>query len=202
MEKYNKEVEEEELQDFSTDTKREIAEIINDCPSLVRLGEKEYAVKNLRYYSLNRIHRLALEMKKADDALDTDQKFIGALCTDLDAMCEIMAIILCNHRFTPDDIHAYEDIEEVMSRNDKMVATMKAKVMLSTYEDGQWSAIILAAIKSCDLTTFFLNKKLVSMASDSMLMRKKKSTEIVSLFTEALSLQTPATSSAPSHNTP
>lgn len=183
-----------ELKDFTDEAKRTIVEIINDCPSLERLGEKEYVVKNMRYYSINRIFDLVFKMRKADSTLDEDNKIITAMCTDLDAMCEIVAIILCNHRFSPDDIHSYEDVDDVMSKNDKMVATMKAKVMLSTYDQNQWAAIVIGAIKSIDLTGFFLLKKSVNMLTDSHLKRKKKSEEIASQFMEAASLQTRQTS--------
>jgi hypothetical protein len=192
--KQEEKTEDVELQDFSIDVKRDIVEIINDCPSLVSLGNKEYVVKDMRYYSLYRVCRLVMDMKKADEALDDDNKIITALCTDLDAMCEIVAIVLCNHRFTPDDIHSYEDVDDVMSRNDKMVAMMKAKVMNSTFDTNQWAAIILGAIKSIDLSGFFLLKKSVSTLTASLLMRKKKSEETVSQFTEALSLRMPQTS--------
>ena len=192
---------ENEMSDFSIEIKRDIVDIINDSPSLVKLGDKEYVVKNMRYYALYRICRLVMDMRKADETLDTDNAVITALCTDLDAMCEIMAIVLCNHRFTPDDIHGYDDVDDVMSRNDKMVAMMKAKVMNSTFDTNQWAAIILGAIKSIDLSGFFLLKKSVSTLTDSLLMRKKKSEETASLFMEALSLQTQATSSEPSPNT-
>lgn len=89
------------MSDFPIDAKRDILDIINDTPSLVRLGDKEYRVKNMRYYSLYRICRLVQDMKQGDATLDTDNKILTALCTDLDAMCEIMAIILCNHLLNP-----------------------------------------------------------------------------------------------------
>ena len=178
------------LQDFPIDIKRDIVDIINDTPSLVMLGNKEYRVKDMRYYSLYRICRLAMDMKQADTAMDDDNAIITALCTDLDAMCEIMAIILCNHLFCPDDIKDYEDVDATLSRNDKWIKIMKMKVMNSTYDVNQWSAIILGAIKSIDLSGFFLLKKSVSMLTDSLLTRKKKSEETVSQFTEALSLRT------------
>ena len=181
-------------QDFPIDIKRDIVDIINDTPSLVRLGDKDYVVKDMRFYSVFRICRLALDMKQADETLDDDNKLVTALCTDLDCMCEIMAIILCNHLFTPDGVNSYDDVNSTMSRNDKLIQVMKMKVMNSTFEANQWAAIILGAIKSIDLSAFFLLKKSVSMATDSLLMRKKKSTEIASQFMEALSLQTPPTS--------
>jgi len=181
------------LEDFTIDTKRDILDIINDAPSLVRLGDKEYRVKDLRYYSLYRICRLVMDMRKADETLDEDQKVIMALCTDLDAMCEIMAIVLCNHMFRPSD-----DADE---RNERLIREMKVKVMNSTYDANQWAAIILGAIKSVDLSAFFLLKKSVSTLTDSLLTRKKKSMETASQFMEALSLRMPRTSSGPSHNT-
>ena len=180
--------------DFPIDVKKDIVEIINDSPSLVQVGTKEYKVKNMRYYSLYRICRIVLELRKNDMGLDTDNKILMALCTDLDAMCEIVAVILCNHLFTPDNIHGYDDIDDVMSRNDKLVATMKAKVLNSTFDTNQWAAIILGAVKSIDLSGFFLLKKSVSMLTDSLLTRKKKSEETASQFMEALSLRTPQTS--------
>ena len=71
-----------ELQDFSIDVKRDILDIINDAPSLVKLGDKEYRIKDMRYYSLYRICKLVTDMRKADETLDTDNKVITARCTD------------------------------------------------------------------------------------------------------------------------
>lgn len=180
------------MPDFPIDVKRDIVDILIDSPTIVHLGGKEYKVKNLRMYSISRIMKLCLDMKQADALMvDDDNKIVTALCTDLDAMCEIMAIILCNHLFTADG--AMTDIEG-KSRNEHYISVMKNKVLNSTYEPNEWSAIILGAIKSIDLYTFFLHKKLVSMATDSHLTRKKKSEETASRFMEALSLRTQPTS--------
>ena len=94
------------FQDFSNEVKRNIVDIINDSPSLVQIGEKEYKVKNMRFYSLYRICAIVTDIHKANSTLDNDNKILTALCTDLDAMCEIVAIVLCNHMFTPDEINA------------------------------------------------------------------------------------------------
>ena len=189
------------FEEFSLEVKRELVDIINDSPTLMKLGTKEFAVKNMRYYSTYRICKLALDMKKANESLDSGDKVIKAMCTDLDAMCEIVAVVLCNHMFVPDDIVDYDSANNAMSRNDKLVAMMKAKVMCSTFDENQWAAIVIAAIKSIDLGGFFLLKKSVSTLTDSILTRKKKSEETASLFMEAQSLQTQATSSERSVNT-
>lgn len=181
-----------ELHDFSIEIKKDITDIILDSPTIVKLGDTEYTTKNMRYYSVYRIARLCMEMKEADALMvDDDNKIVTALCTDLDAMCEIMAIILCNHYFTPDGV---QDEDEAKTRNEKWISRMKMKVMNSTFDTNQWAAIIIGAIKSIDLSAFFLLKKSVSMATDSLLMRKKKSAETASQFMEALSLQMPQTS--------
>lgn len=174
------------LQPFSLDAKRTILDIINDAPSLVRLGDTEFRVKDMRYYSLFRICKLVTDMRKADENLDDDNKVVMALCTDLDAMCEIVAIVLCNHLFTPSD-----DADE---RNDELIRRMKIKVMNSTFDTGQWAAIVLGAIKSIDLSGFFLLRKSVSSLTDSLLERKRKSEETALQFMEALSLRMQPTS--------
>lgn len=183
-----------ELADFPIDIKRDIIDIINDTPSIVTLGDNEYRIKNMRYYSLYRICRLTIEMRESDRSLDTDNKVLVALCTDFNAMCEIMAIVLCNHLFTPDDIKDADSADMVMSRNDNYVKVMKAKVMNSTFDENQWAAIVLGAIKSIDLSGFFLLRTSVNTLTDSLMTRKKKSAETVSQFMEAQSLLTPQTS--------
>ena len=188
-----------ELKDFPIDVKKKILDIINDTPSLVRLGDKEYKVKNLRYYSLYRIFSLAAKMKKNDEKLDSDNKILSALCTDIDAMCEIVAIVLCNHLFTADGDKL--TFNKAMTRNDYYISVMKAKVMNSYFDTNQLAAIILGALKSSDLIGFFLTRESVNTLMDSTMERKKKSVETASQFMAALSLQTQATSSEPSPNT-
>ena len=180
--------------DFPIDIKRDIVDIINDTPSIVMLGDSQYQVKNMRYYSVFRICRLTLSMREADKDINDDNKILMALCTDFDAMCEIMAIVLCNHLFVPDGISTADDADMAMSRNDRYVKIMKAKVMNSTFEINQWAAIVLGAIKSIDLSAFFLLKKSVNTLSDSLLMRKRKSVETASQFMEAQSLRMQQTS--------
>lgn len=197
MKKKNKESDTvvlDELGNFSIDVKKDIVDIINDSPSLVRLGEKDYVVKNMRLYSIYRIFNLAHRMIKSDKELNSDKKILSALCTDINAMCEVVAIILCNHLFTAEGARNYDDIESIETRNDRLVKTMKAKVMNSTFDTNQWAAIIVGALKSIDLGGFFLLTKSVNTLMDSMMERKKKSVETALQFSEAQSLQMPRTS--------
>ena len=134
--------------------KREISEIMTDNPTLVKLGDKQYKVHRLRAYSYQRIFQLALKLQKEEDIKD-DKSMMYALCTDLDVSSEIVAIILVNHLFSPDDITDYASAIEVMSRNDKLIAFMKARILNSVFEPAQWAAIIIEAINSIDLSPVF-----------------------------------------------
>lgn len=134
--------------------KREISEIMTDNPTLVKLGDKPYKVHRLRAYSYQRIFQLALKLQKEEDIKD-DKSMMYALCTDLDVSSEIVAIILVNHLFSPDDITDYASAIEVMSRNDKLIAFMKARILNSVFEPAQWAAIIIEAINSIDLSPVF-----------------------------------------------
>ncbi len=123
---------------------------MTDSPSLVKLGDKRYKVHRLRAYSYQRIFQLALKLQRKD--IKDDKSMMYALCTDLDVSSEIVAIILVNHLFSPDDITDYASAIEVMSRNDKLIAFMKARILNSVFEPAQWAAIIIEAINSIDLS--------------------------------------------------
>ena len=48
--------------EIPNELKEEIINIMNDCPDIQKLGDKEYKVFNLRMYSLNRILKLGLNL--------------------------------------------------------------------------------------------------------------------------------------------
>ena len=123
---------EEEVFEIPDELKEEIINIMNDCPNIEKVGDKEYKVYNLRMYSLNRIMKLALNLCKDNpDEITDDRKMIFALCTDLDSGCEILSIILCNHLFTPDNVNK-DDIDSVYTYNDKLIRYLKARILNST----------------------------------------------------------------------
>ena len=190
----------EQEKDFPQEVKNDILKIINDSPTLVKLGDKEYKCTNMKFYTLNRICQIA--SKFHHDGVDKGDKLVKALCTDIDAMCEILAVILCNHLFVPDRLKRLDDVNEVMSYNDRLVCYMKAKIMNSTYDVGQWAAIIIGAFKSIDLSSFFFLTESVSQLTDSMTQKRTMSSQILSSWKEAQSLAMQQTSSKTIPNTP
>ena len=160
-------MEEEEEFNIPDELKKEIIDIMNDTPDLKKIGDKDYRVYNLRMYSLNRIIKLGLDLCKSDETVTDDSKMIFALCTDLDRGCEIMAIVLCNHLFKPENVDI-NNIDATETYNDLLIRYMKAKILNSTFDTNQWSAIILGAIKSIDLSQVFTLLVLVKQYTVSL----------------------------------
>lgn len=163
--------------------KRDLLDIIADNPTLVKVGGSQYKVYNLRAYSLNRIFKVAVNLRLEDKEIDNDKKLLYALSTDIEASSEILAICLVNHLFTPpSEIRSFEEAVDTMDRNDKLVYFMKTKVLNEVIEPNAWAAIILGCIQSIDLSTLFFCTQQVSRLMDSQLNKRQKVVEAVSLW--------------------
>lgn len=181
-------MEEEKEFDIPIELKKTIIDIMNDNPDIKKLGDKDYRVYNLRMYSLNRILKLGLELCEDNpENITDDKKMMFALCTDLDKACEIIAIILCNHLFTPDNVNK-DDIDSVLTYNDKLIKYVKAKVLNSTFEQNQWVALVLGAIRSIDLSQVFTMLVLVKQYSVSLTKTRKTAEEQLLSWQEAQSV--------------
>lgn len=180
-------IEEKQEENFEIpiEFRKKILDIINDCPDIKKVGDKNYRVYNLRMYSLNRILRLVLDLcKDKPDKISNDKEMMFAVCTDIDMGCEIMAIILCNHLFTPDNVNK-DDIDSVYTHNDYLIKYVKAKILNSTFNSNQWAAIILGAIKSIDLNDFFSMLVLVKQFTVSLTKTRTKAEEQLQSWQEA-----------------
>ena len=181
-------IEEEKEFDIPVELKKEIIDIMNDCPDIKKVGDKDYRIYNLRMYSINRILKLGLDLcQSSPEDITDDRKMMFSLCTDLDRGCEIIAIILCNHLFTPDNIDK-DNIDNVYTHNDNLIRYMKAKVLNSTLDQNQWAAIILGAIKSIDLGQVFTMLVLVNKYSVSLTKTRTKAEEQLQSWQEAQSV--------------
>lgn len=178
----------EEVFEIPDELKKEIVDIMNDCPNIEKVGEKEYRVYNLRMYSLNRIMKLALDLCKEDpEGITDDRKMIFALCTDLDKGCEILATILVNHLFTPDNVNK-DDIDSVYTHNDNLIRFMKARILNDTVMPNQWAALILGAIKSIDLSQVFTMLVLVKQYMVSLTKTRTTAEEQLQSWQDAKSV--------------
>ena len=183
-------IEQEEEKDFEIpdELKRKIIDIMNDCPDIKKLGDKEYRIYNLRMYSLNRILKLGLDLcKENPDTITDDRIMMYSLCTDLDKGCEIIAIILCNHLFVPENVKK-DDIDSVYTYNDNLIRYVKAKVLNTTFDQDQWSYIILGALNSIDLSQVFTMLVLVKQYTVSLTSTRTKAEEQLQSWQEAKSV--------------
>lgn len=180
-------MEEQEEFEIPVEFKKDILDIMTDNPDLVKIGDKEYRVHNMRMYAIGKILKLGLELCQDDPEKITDDKqMMFALCTDLDKGCEIIAIILCNHLFSPDNVNK-NDIDSVYTYNDNLIRYMKAKILNSTFEKNQWAAIILGMFKSIDLGEVFTMLVLVKQYSVSLTRTRMKAEEQLRSWQEAKS---------------
>ena len=183
-------IEQEEEKDFEIpdELKRKIIDIMNDCPDIKKMGDKEYRIYNLRMYSLNRILKLGLDLcKENPDTITDDRIMMYSLCTDLDKGCEIIAIILCNHLFIPENVKK-DNIDSVYTYNDNLIRYVKAKVLNTTFDQDQWSYIILGALNSIDLSQVFTMLVLVKRYTVSLTSTRKKAEEQLQSWQEAKSV--------------
>lgn len=178
---------EEEEFNIPDELKKEIIDIMNDSPDLKKIGDKDYRVYNIRMYSLNRILKLGLDLCKSDETITDDSKMMFALCTDLDRGCEIMAIILCNHLFRPENVDI-KNIDATAEYNEILIKYMKTKILNSTFDTNQWSAIILGAIKSIDLSQLFTMLVLVKQYTVSLTKTRTIAEEQLQSWLEAKSV--------------
>lgn len=167
--------------------KGRIIDIMNDCPDIRNIGDKEYRVHNLRMYSLNRIMKLAMSLFKEDpEKVPDDKRLIFAMCTDMDKGCEIVATILCNHLFKPENVDK-DDVDSVYTYNDRLIRYMKAKVINSTLDGNQWASLILGAVASIDLSAVFTTLVLVKQSMASLTKTRTKAEQQLKSWREAKS---------------
>lgn len=173
--------------DLPLEFRKSINDILLDSPSIEQLGDKQFKVKKLRPYALHRIYDVGIRlMEKAEDVKDA-QGLMFAMATDLSACAEIVAIVLCNHLFDADDVKDYDSAMDLMSRNDKLIEMMKVKVMLSSSDINQWSAIIINAFNSLQVSEVFQLRTSVKLFTDSATMIRKKVAEQSLLWQQARS---------------
>jgi len=186
--------EEEKKFELPLEFKREIVDIMNDSPSIKKIGNKEYRIYKLRAYSLNRILKVSFKMMQDNKDITDDKMLLYAVCNDMEASAEIIAIILCNHLFNPDDIVDYKSAFEIDSKNDKIIKMMKLKIMYSTFNPTEWASLILSLIKDIDLSSFFMSLTLANHALASIVDVRKRTEETLLQWKQAQSLGTAPTS--------
>lgn len=165
---------------------KQLSKILTDSPSLVKIGKKEFKVKGLRMYSIERIFQIAQELKAFDK--DNVTEALKYIATNLDAQCKIVAIVLCNHLFDEEqcNFNTFDEMLDVQSRNDKLIEMMAMKAKLcSDNHLNEFASIVISAFNELDLGELFQLASLVMIYSESASMRHQRNIETLSIVQQA-----------------
>ena len=145
-----------------------IADVMTDAPIEVKLGGKKHIIRALRPYSKYRIFSVYNKMAKNEK--DNIEKIMREVATNLEYSAEIVAIILCNDKFTIDT-----------DANDKLVEDKKLDVLLESENEQEWIEIVFKALNSLVVESVFTITALSDLMTQSLRRRKDETKKAMNL---------------------
>lgn len=145
-----------------------IAEVLTDAPIEVKLGGKKHIIRALRPYSKYRIFSVYNKMAKNEK--ENIEKIMREVATNLEYSAEIVAIILCNDKFTIDT-----------AANDKLVEDKKLEVLLESESEQEWIEIVFKALNSLVVESVFTITALSDLMTQSLRRRKDETKKAMNL---------------------
>lgn len=145
-----------------------IAEVMTDAPIEVKLGGKKHIIRALRPYSKYRIFSVYNKMAKNEK--ENIEKIMREVATNLEYSAEIVAIILCNDKFTIDT-----------DANDKLVEDKKLEVLLESENEQEWIEIVFKALNSLVVESVFTITALSDLMTQSLRRRKDETKKAMNL---------------------
>lgn len=145
-----------------------IAEVMTDAPIEVKLGGKKHIIRALRPYSKYRIFSVYNKMAKNEK--ENIEKIMREVATNLEYSAEIVAIILCNDKFTIDT-----------GANDKLVEDKKLEVLLESENEQEWIEIVFKALNSLVVESVFTITALSDLMTQSLRRRKDETKKAMNL---------------------
>ena len=145
--------------DVPFDSKKRLIDIMLDNPTLVKGKNNEWLVKDLRTYSRVKIAEV---FNKIEQTGITVSEIILKEAMNLKYSAEIVAIILLNHTFTPDE-----------NDNQERIKKMTTKVLLETTDETDWIGIVLQAVNGLNVEAVFQISLLGKALISSVTTRKK-----------------------------
>ena len=134
------------------------ANILSDAPIKVKLGDKTYNVRALRVWSRYRIFQVLQNAKHTEAKFDN---IIKEAANNLDIASEMVAIILCNDKFTTD-----------MEENERLIKSMQNEVLIYSNSESEWCDIVVEIIKNLGVEEVFQLTALLDLMTKSLAGRK------------------------------
>lgn len=149
-----------EVNDVNIETGKRMSEILADSPIIIKLDRTEVKIRSLRVYTKYKIYEVYNKIKATESDLES---IIEEAATNLKYSAEIVAIILCNDKFTTD-----------LDENEKLIEQKTLEIMLSNdIDESDWALIVLKALQSLDIASVFQITALIEAMTASLRGRKE-----------------------------
>lgn len=146
--------------EVSSETSNRMAEILADSPITIKLSNKEVKIRSLRVYTKYKIYEVYNKIKATESDIES---IIKEAATNLLYSAEIIAIILCNDKFTTD-----------LDANEQMIESKTLEIMLDKdIDESEWAIIVLKAMQSLDVSSVFQITALIKAMTASLRGRKE-----------------------------
>ena len=149
-----------EVNDVNLETGKRMAEILADSPIVIKLDRTEIKIRSLRVYTKYKIYEVYNKIKATESDIDS---IVAEAANNLLYSAEIVAIIICNDKFTTD-----------LEANEKMIEQKTLEIMLSKdIDESEWALIVLKALQSLDVASVFQITALIEAMTASLRGRKE-----------------------------
>ena len=106
----------------------------------------------------------------AKNEKDNIEKIMREVAINLEYSAEIVAIILCNHKFSND-----------VEANDKLIEEKKLEVLLESDNEQEWIEIVFKALNSLVVESVFTITALSDLMTQSLRRRKDETKKAMNL---------------------
>lgn len=139
-----------DIKDIPLEEQKKLLTILNDSPTIIKFKDnKEASIKPLRVYSKRLIAEIAWNIKHTDE---NAENIILNMAKSIEPMARMIAIILCNDKFTKD-----------LEANEKLIQDKVIEIELESDNWEDWGNILIATLNLLDIGFFFSITKLSQM---------------------------------------
>lgn len=139
-----------DIKDIPLEEQKKLLTILNDSPTIIKFKDnKDVSIKPLRVYSKRLIAEIAWNIKHTDEKAEN---IILNMAKSIEPMARMIAIILCNDKFTKD-----------LEANEKLIQDKVIEIELESDNWEDWGNILITTLNLLDIGFFFSITKLSQM---------------------------------------
>lgn len=154
-----------DIKDIPLEEQKKLLTILNDSPTIIKFKDnKEVSIKPLRVYSKRLIAEIAWNIKHTDE---NAENIILNMAKSIEPMARMIAIILCNDKFTKD-----------LVANEKLIQDKVIEIELESDNWEDWGNILITTLNLLDIGFFFsitkLSQMFLEMTTENKMKTRKK----------------------------